>query len=109
MRLPRLLNDYHDAQLERVAIGPRRELTLFIHLDPVCNPSILEYAVVRFGSIDNFEEVERYFSALRWDPARDFITEVSRLEPVQRGRWVLDLDGYEEIEIRTTRCTEQKR
>jgi hypothetical protein len=109
MNLPHLLNDYHDAQLERVAIGPRRELTLFLHLDPVWNPSILEYAVVRFGSIDNFDEVERFFSALRCDPASDFITGVSRLEPVQRGRWVLDLDGYEEIVIQTTRCTEQKR
>ena len=109
MRLPCLLNDYHDAQLERVAIGPRRELTLFLHLDPVFNPSILEYAVVRFGSIDNFAEVERFFSALQCDPARDFITGVCRLEPVQPGRWVVDLDGYEAIVIRTTRCTEQKR
>lgn len=109
MRLPSLLNDYHDAQLERVAIGPRRELTLFIHLDPLWNPSILEYAVVRFGSIDNFDEVERFFSGLHCDPARDFITEVSRLEPVQPGGWVIDLDGYDEIVIRTTRCTEQKR
>ncbi len=109
MRLPSLLNDYHDSQLERVAIGPRRELTLFIHLDPECNPSILEYAVVRFGSRDNFDEVERFFSALHCDPARDFITEVSRLEPAQQGGWVIDLDGYEEIVIRTCRCTEQKR
>lgn len=109
MRLPSLLNDYHDAQLERVAIGPRRELTLFLHLDPVWNPSILEYAVVRFGSIANFEEVERFFSGLRCDPARDFITGVCRLEPARQGGWVVDLDGYEEIVIRTSRCTEQKR
>ncbi len=109
MNAPRLLNDYHDAQLERVAIGPRREVTLFIHLDPVWNRTILENAVVRFGSISKFEEVERFFSALRSDAARDFITEVCRLEAGQKGSWLLDLEGYGEIVIRTTRCTEQKR
>lgn len=107
--LPHLLNDYHHAQLERATTGARRELTLFMHLDPAWNQSILEYAVVRFGDIDNFEEVERFFSALKYDPAQDFITGVRRLEAAQQGGWVLDLEGYDEIVIRSPHCTEQKR
>ena len=109
MHLPRLLNNYHDAHLERVAIGPRRELTLFIHLDPVCNASILEDAVVRFGAIANFDEVERFFSSLQCDPTRDFISEVCRLEPLEKGRWLIDLQDYEQIVIHSPHCTEQKR
>lgn len=109
MNLPRLLNDYHDSRLERVAIGPRRELTLFIHLDPALNATILEDAVVRFGAIANFSEVERFIFALDCNPARDFISEVCRLEPVERGRWVMALDGYDELVINSPHCTEQKR
>lgn len=109
MSLPHLLNNYHDARLERVAIGPRRELTLFIHLDSEWNATILEDAVVRFGAIANFDEVERFFAALDCNPARDFISGVCRLEPVERGRWVMALDGYDELVIQSPHCTEQKR
>lgn len=109
MILPRLLNNYHDARLESVAIGPRRELTLFIHLDPVWNATILQDAVVRFGSIANFDEVERFFSNLHCDPARDCISEVYRLEPLEKGRWVIDLEGNREIVVHSPHCTEQKR
>jgi hypothetical protein len=109
MNLPRLLNNYHDARLERVAIGPRRELTLFIRLDREWNTSILEDAVVRFGAIVNFADVERFFSAMCCDPARDFISAVCRLEPLEKGRWLLDLDGHEALVIQSPHCTEQKR
>ena len=109
MHEPRLLNNYHDARLESVAIGPRRELTLFIHLDPVWNATILEDAVVRFGGIVNFDEVERFFSDMHCDPARSFISEVHRLAPLERGKWVIDLEGQKQLVIHSPHCTEQKR
>ncbi len=109
MNTQRLSNNYHDAHLERVAIGPRHELTLFLHLDPVCNPSIARDAVVRFGSIANYAEVEAFFSAIRDEPDSEFLAGVKRLEPEPRGGWLLDVEGYGRISIQSARCLEKKR
>ncbi len=109
-RVQRLSNNYHDACLERVALSPRRELTLFLHLDPVCNPSIARDAVVRFGAIDNYEEVAAFFSALP-APGADgtFLAGVSRLEQEPAGGWLLDVEGYGELCIMSSKCIEKKR
>lgn len=105
----RLLNDYRAARLERAALGPRPELVLFIRLDPAHNATILQDAVVRFGSIANFREVEAYFSALPQDVACDHLGIIRRLEPIARGCWVLALEGYGEVRIYSERCLERKR
>ncbi len=105
----RLLNDYRNARLERAALGPRRELTLFILLDPAHNRSILRDAVVRFGSIANFAEVEAFFSALPADPDCDHLAVIRRLEQEKSGSWLLSLAGCGEIRILSERCLEKKR
>jgi len=103
-----VLNNYHDSHLERVALGPRRELTLFIELDRQANRSIANNAVVRFGTIANYEEVEAFFSTMR-DPGGPYLADVSRLEQQQKDSWLLGFTGYGEIRVRSARCTEQKR
>lgn len=105
----RLLNDYRTARLERVALGPRRELVLFIRLDPAFNSTILQDAVVRFGSIANFHEVEAFFSALPANPACDHLAVIRSLEPETPGCWVLALEGGGEVRILSERCLEKKR
>lgn len=107
--MQRLSNNYHEAHLERVALGPR-ELTLFLHLDPVRNTSIAHDAVVRFGAIANYEEVEAFFSALPAPAAHGaFMAEVSTLEQEPRGGWLLDVEGYGRLSILSQRCIEKKR
>ncbi|HEY5993599.1 MAG TPA: hypothetical protein VIU46_03265 [Gallionellaceae bacterium] len=109
MNTQRLSNNYHDAHLERVAIGPRPELVLFIRLDPAHNATILQDAVVRFGSIANFREVEAFFSTLPMDAASDHLGIIRRLEPEARGSWALALEGYGEVRVLSERCLERKR
>ncbi len=105
----RLQSDYRAARLERAALGPRRELILFILLDPAHNPSILRDAVVRFGSIANFAEVEAFFSALPADPSCDHLALIRRLEQEKPGSWLLSLAGCGEVRILSERCLEKKR
>lgn len=109
MNIQRLSNDYHDAHLERVALGPRHEVTLFLQLEPAWNPSIARDAVVRFGSIANYAEVEAFFSGIPDDPECEFLAGVSRLEPEPAGGWLMDVEGYGRISIKSGRCMEKKR
>jgi hypothetical protein len=105
----RLLNDYRAARLERVALGPRRELILFVVLNPAFNLTILQDAVVRFGSIANFAEVEAFFSSLPVDAASDHLALIRRLEPETHGVCLLELEGYGALRILSDRCLERKR
>ncbi len=105
----RLLNDYRTARLERAALGPRRELILFIVLNPALNHTILQDAVVRFGCIANFAEVEAFFSSLQIDTWSDHLAVIRRLEPEQTGSWLLSLDGCGEVRIQSDRFLERKR
>ncbi len=55
--------EFHDAGLVAVEVGPRREVTLAVALDPVWGTaeSIVR---VRFGGVVNFDEVREFFAAL---------------------------------------------
>jgi hypothetical protein len=57
-----LQSKFHDAGLAGHRIGPRREITLKIQLDPVWNPG-KSMVKVRFGGIENLEEVEQFLRA----------------------------------------------
>ncbi|MBW4683289.1 MAG: hypothetical protein KME19_24860 [Microcoleus vaginatus WJT46-NPBG5] len=61
--LPDLKYNFHDALLEKVEVGPRREVTLHIILYSVYyegGPSVQ----VRFGAITNFDSVSAFFSKI---------------------------------------------
>jgi hypothetical protein len=99
--------NFHDGVLAAVEVGPRREVTLAVGLDTVWNAGE-RAARVRFGGIENFDEVRAFFATLA--PARlpgafldriDFLNydpaEVSR---VQRLVLRLELDYGGTVAIR---------
>ena len=53
--------EYHDGSLEAVELGPRREVTLHIGLDPVWNNGDALVRRVRFSAIENYEEAATFF------------------------------------------------
>ncbi len=107
MNIQSLFNNYHDSRIDRIELG-RNELTLFIHTDPVWNPSVLRHAVVRFGAIANYEEVAAFFSSL---PASNdgTMAELSDLQPGRHGGWLIDVKGYGRISVMSTKCSERRR
>ena len=65
----RLDFDYslNDAEVESVTIGPRREvhLTLALGSARISDQRLPDAATLRFGAIDNFEQVREFFVPLR--------------------------------------------
>lgn len=72
--------NFHDAALASIRVGPRREVTLTVALDL---PGRLgdHIAHIRFGGIDNFEEVRAFFGNLPPRPStRAFIDRIAQLD-----------------------------
>ncbi len=109
MNIRSLFNNYHDSRIDRIELGPRNELTLFIHTDPVWNPSVSRHAVVRFGAIANYEEVAAFFSALPASNDGGAVAEVGNLQPSQTGSWLIDVKGYGRIYVVSPKCSERRR
>ena len=65
MAFRRLTYGYHDAQLEACELGPQREVVLQVRLDPVWNRHAPRYVRLRFGAIQNFDEVQVFFERLK--------------------------------------------
>ena len=78
MKPIKLLNNYHDSQLESFSIGPRNEVTLNIHLDREGAPEITK---VRFGAIKNFHEVQLFFSNFPNNLTEHYICEINKIDP----------------------------
>src|SRR6186997_2368785 len=97
MKFRSFRHNFHDGHLANFTLGPRRELTLEIALDPVWNKEAPSSAFVRFGGIGNFDEVAAFFRALP-EPrqADESIAEVISLHYAEdeKGCAVLDLDGF---------------
>ncbi len=102
-----LKHSYHDGHLCSFMIGPRNELTLEVHLDPVWNPGGPSTARVRFGAIDNLEEVKRFFEHIA--PPRSegaFLAEVVGADYKEKAKWILDLSDYGGVQILAKHCEE---
>lgn len=95
--------NFHDAQLADFSVGPRREVTLQIALDPVWNLKGAKSVVVRFGAIENMPEVTVYFEKLvrPSDPTR-FVAEVDQLV-LKKGLARFELSGLGLLEIRSAK------
>lgn len=63
-RLPDLRWNFHDANLESVRLGPRREVTLRIVLYSIFYPGAPRVEV-RFGGIFDSETVHKYFERIQ--------------------------------------------
>ena len=102
-------HNFHDGQLAGFALGPRRELTLEIALNPVWNKEAPPSVSVRFGGIENFDEVTSFFRALPMPPRPDaYIAEVIGLQYLGDGpNWVvIDFDGHGHIRVQSQHVTE---
>ena len=102
-----LKHNYHDGQLRSFSIGPRNELTLDVHLDPVWNPGAASTARIRFGAIENLDEVKRFFERVA-PPRSDgaFLAEVIGIAYEQKAKWILDLSVYGSVPILAKHCDE---
>ena len=107
MTFRKLNNNYHDSHLVRYKLGPRKELSLNIHLDSVWNKDAAEVVVVRFGGIKNYEFVKEKMETLVSSSATDFICEIVGIIYEHKGKWIIDLDEYGSILVESSKCTEQ--
>lgn len=64
MPFRKLPYNFHDSQLLDFCLGPRKEVTLEIALDPVWNEGVRRTVQVRLGAIQNFDEVTAYFGRI---------------------------------------------
>jgi hypothetical protein len=64
VELPSLRYDYNDARIDDVSIGPRRELNLVMAVLTWEGSTgrYVEGIKIRFGGIENFEEVSSFFA-----------------------------------------------
>ena len=69
--IPGLKHDYYGALVHEAKVGPRRELTLAIELWPAgqarFRPGDGSPITIRFGGIQNSDEVSRFFAVARPD------------------------------------------
>ena len=101
-------HNYHDGQLAKFTLGPRRELTLEVDLNPVWNKE-KRSASVRLGGIENFDEVNSFFEALPKPPRPDaYLAEISGLWYSGEGtNWVIiELNDHGHISIHSRHVTE---
>lgn len=102
-------HNFHDGQIESFALGPRRELTIKIALDPVWNVQGPRSVAMRFGTIENFEEVAAFFEALPTPPAPDaYIAEIEGIvfSEKEANGVVVDLASHGSIRIRARHFSE---
>ena len=100
-------HNFHDAYLEAFELGPRREVTLKIALDPILNNR--KFTVFRLGGVENFETVAGYFRRLPIPESSDrFIAPITELKFLEGGKnWVvLELSEYGRVSIQAGKLTD---
>ena len=98
----------HDALLESVELGPRRELTLRIFIPEVTtmtsrgNERRGTRVAVRFGGIENHPNVDRFFFG---GPLRGQEDCIDRIEELRRNRhgWSIELSQRGRVAIKTSK------
>lgn len=99
----RLDFDYslHDAWIESVTIGPRREINLALALGSarISDKRLPDAATLRIGGIENLEQVRDFFVCLEPEPnARiDCVTVTPRVGPSSTVALALDPQGTVEV------------
>src|ERR1700690_1589937 len=91
MTFRKLTYNCHDGRLVACKIGPEREITLDIDLNPLSNPAGPPTVTVRFGAISNFEEVRRFFEQVQPSRRHEALDEVVGIGCREKGKWIVDL------------------
>lgn len=108
-----LVHNYHDGAVLACELGsgPPYDLVLEIHLDTVWNPQAKAQPTVRlrFGGIQNFDAVSASFMALGQHEARTggAIATIESLSNPSKGRWVIQLDRGDPIDILTSKSPKE--
>lgn len=100
--------NFHDGQLRDFSVGPRKEVTLHIALDPVWNEKQERTVLVRFGAIQNFEAVAAFFDKVERpsDPYRSIAEVVGLVHSgVRKDAVIVDLSPCGSIEINSRNVT----
>jgi hypothetical protein len=96
--------DLHDAYVETVDLGPRREVVLRlvrpVRSGPIGTSSVV--VLLRFGAIENFDEARQFFAGLARSASGAYLDQVLNLARTKTG-WVLELDHLGAIEIRSAK------
>lgn len=99
---------YHDGHLVSYELGPRREITLIIFLDSNWNKNIKKNVELRFGAINNFNEVTSFFKEKIKTPtsSNSFLGEIVELIKVDKNTFLIDFGFNKSIEIKSNKCIE---
>jgi hypothetical protein len=94
----------HDAILTRADIGPRREVRLDLLFPTSDQRSVNKFSrvSVRFGAIENYVEVEQFFSNRSSMPEWAAGERVDALRRTAEG-WLLELDDSGRFVIATSK------
>ena len=89
------------------ALGPRREVILDVLLDSVWNKRSTS-ASVRFGAIENYDQILSFFRSLPKPQANRCIAEIEKLEVdnADRNAVVIQLSGYSSLKINSRKISE---
>jgi len=101
----------HDSFIERIDIGPRREVRLRV-VKPSTSPGNSknhEIFLVRFGAIENFLKVKTFFESLpKFGTSEAYRDEILDLRQTENG-WILELDHGGSVEIKSVKPPAIKR
>lgn len=99
--------NYHDGLLMGFTLGPRRELILDVLLDSVWNKHSTS-ANVRFGAIENFDQVSSFFGSLPKPQAGRCIAEIEKLVADDTGgnAVLLKLERLASLRIESSKISE---
>jgi hypothetical protein len=105
-KLP-LRREYHDAQVESVELGPRQEIQLVVHLDPVWNDGDTGPCRLHFSNISNWDDVvARLQSALSALPSGAYVDEIIGIVRPEKGVVGIDFARRGYVELRGARVQE---
>jgi hypothetical protein len=104
----KLTYGYHDSLLERCQVGPQQEVILEVRLDPVWNRHAPRNVRLRFGAIQNFEEVRAFFERVQEASHQEVLDEVVGIVCRQKGRWVVDLARNGAVTIATPKIPQEQ-
>ena len=103
----RFSHSYHDGGLVAAIVGPRREISLVIRLDPVWNNGLEKESTVRMGAIQNFDDVAAFVRALAPpDFPGAYIDEVVHLDWTSEGNVRLSLATHGLVDVSRPKVVE---
>lgn len=100
-----LSKNYHDANLINYKLGPRNEITLIIVLDPIWNNNIKKEINIRFGAIENMEEVRQFFTSFE-ESNLHYLDEIMEIKLIDKTKWLIDFSNSGKVIIISNKIKE---